>query len=248
MNYCNGHGLCSADSKCNCFEGWGADSDLTNYRAPDCSAKVCPSGTSWGDLALPTGEAHQPAECSDKGVCNRQTGKCQCSAGYEGAACQRLKCPNNCSGHGRCVIMERLATRTDAFPLSTPTTYQSSNVIASSLSAKLNINYTLSKPWYHIKLCIFYFYLLQLTYQSSQAWDSLKIVGCLCESSWPVGFGANETQEAEWFGPDCSLSKFPYLFPFSYLLSVLVYVCRTVLLSIKNIFSISHNSWYDVHT
>jgi len=32
-------------------------------------------------------------------------------------------------------------------------------------------------------------------------------MGCLCESSWAVGLLANETQEAEWFGPDCSLRE-----------------------------------------
>lgn len=128
FNNCNGHGICSLASKCVCFEGWGSDSDITTYRAPDCSAKVCPAGSSWGDLALRNGEAHQPAECSDKGVCNRKTGKCKCAAGYEGAACQRRTCPNNCSGHGRCVTMERMASTADAMPISGTTTYQSSNV------------------------------------------------------------------------------------------------------------------------
>jgi hypothetical protein len=35
-------------------------------------------------------------------------------------------------------------------------------------------------------------------------WDEDKSYGCLCDSSWPVGLGAGETQEPEWFGPDCS--------------------------------------------
>jgi hypothetical protein len=35
------------------------------------------------------------------------------------------------------------------------------------------------------------------------------IYGCVCESSWPVGLGAGETQEPEWFGPDCSLKHCP---------------------------------------
>jgi hypothetical protein len=30
----------------------------------------------------------------------------------------------------------------------------------------------------------------------------------LCDSSWPVGLGSGQTQEPEWFGPDCSLRKF----------------------------------------
>ena len=38
-------------------------------------------------------------------------------------------------------------------------------------------------------------------------WDEDKIFGCVCESSWSVGLGSGETQEPEWFGPDCSLRK-----------------------------------------
>jgi len=128
LGYCNGHGLCKLNSVCECFEGWGASGDITTYRAADCSAKVCPSGNSWGDLPDSSGETHRLAECSDKGICNHATGKCKCADGFEGAACQRLKCLNNCSGHGRCMTMERLASSRTAFPLSNPTTYQGSNV------------------------------------------------------------------------------------------------------------------------
>lgn len=46
--------------------------------------------------------AHQNLECSGKGVCNRLSGQCRCPPGYTGDACQRRKCPNDCSGHGIC--------------------------------------------------------------------------------------------------------------------------------------------------
>lgn len=193
LGYCNGHGLCKLNSVCECFEGWGASGDITTYKAADCSAKVCPSGNSWGDLPDYSGETHRLAECSDKGICNRQTGKCKCANGFEGAACQRLKCLNNCSGHGRCMTMERLASSRTAFPLSHPTTYQSSNV-SPPLTRSLFPLFLYYKETFHLT-------------QSSAAWDSQKIIACVCESSWPVGLGANQTQEAEWFGPDCSMRK-----------------------------------------
>jgi hypothetical protein len=36
--------------------------------------------------------------------------------------------------------------------------------------------------------------------------------GCLCDSAWPVGYGEGETQLAEYFGADCSLSKWESCF------------------------------------
>lgn len=52
--------------------------------------------------------AHRYAECSNTGICNRNTGECQCFTGYEGSACQRRQCPSKvageiCSGHGICI-------------------------------------------------------------------------------------------------------------------------------------------------
>ena len=40
------------------------------------------------------------------------------------------------------------------------------------------------------------------------AWDYNTMYTCLCNSSWPVGYGPNEYQLAEYFRADCSYSKF----------------------------------------
>lgn len=38
LNNCNGHGLCRTSySSCECFTGWGASTDIAEYKAPDCS-------------------------------------------------------------------------------------------------------------------------------------------------------------------------------------------------------------------
>ncbi|CAN0449025.1 unnamed protein product, partial [Laminaria digitata] len=108
---------------CTCYEGWGADTDLTLYRAADCSARVCPSGKAWGDLPSGSLTAHGVHECSSRGLCDRITGECACFDGFSGAACERSGCPNDCSDHGRCVNMRALATTSDALPLSNVTTY-----------------------------------------------------------------------------------------------------------------------------
>lgn len=39
--------------------------------------------------------AHEYAECSNKGTCDRRTGVCDCLLGYDGAACQRASCPTD---------------------------------------------------------------------------------------------------------------------------------------------------------
>ena len=54
-------------------------------------------------------------ECSNAGICDRVSGTCTCSAGYEGSACERSQCGGDsavyydCNGRGRCVSMRDLA-------------------------------------------------------------------------------------------------------------------------------------------
>jgi len=58
-------------------------------------------------------EAHFYRECSNKGLCDRETGLCECFPGYEGSGCRRTACPQDCNGNGICrTILE--SGRTDA--------------------------------------------------------------------------------------------------------------------------------------
>ena len=43
--------------------------------------------------------------------------------------------------------------------------------------------------------------------RKGKSWDHDMIRGCLCDSSWPVGFGPGEYQLAQYFGPGCQNSK-----------------------------------------
>ena len=44
---------------------------------------------------------------------------------------------------------------------------------------------------------------------ASGTWDSRSMFGCVCDSGWAVGLGANETQLAEFFGPSCEHRRCP---------------------------------------
>ena len=53
-------------------------------------------------------EAHVEMECSNVGTCDRTQGACKCPSGYTGNACQRLDCPNDCSGRGTCMTLAQV--------------------------------------------------------------------------------------------------------------------------------------------
>lgn len=57
---------------------------------------------SWPSTFDPIGEAHFAMECSNRGLCGRETGECSCFEGFTGAGCRRTVCPDGCSGHGQC--------------------------------------------------------------------------------------------------------------------------------------------------
>jgi hypothetical protein len=100
-NDCSGHGTCGANDRCTCYSAW---------QAADCSERSCPYGNAWVDTASATNTAHNYAECSNRGACDRKTGLCACADGYDGMACARTTCPNDCSGHGTCETIAELAT------------------------------------------------------------------------------------------------------------------------------------------
>jgi hypothetical protein len=113
---CSGHGTCS-ENVCICEDGYGSVKDIAIFKSPKCDQRACPPGRSWADIPTSTNEAHRLAECSDAGVCNRDSGQCECFDGYDGDACDHTACPNDCSGHGRCVSMREAASLANTMPL-----------------------------------------------------------------------------------------------------------------------------------
>eukprot|EP00615_Pteridomonas_danica_P005959 CAMPEP_0114354738 /NCGR_PEP_ID=MMETSP0101-20121206/19708_1 /TAXON_ID=38822 ORGANISM="Pteridomonas danica, Strain PT" /NCGR_SAMPLE_ID=MMETSP0101 /ASSEMBLY_ACC=CAM_ASM_000211 /LENGTH=727 /DNA_ID=CAMNT_0001496363 /DNA_START=304 /DNA_END=2487 /DNA_ORIENTATION=+ len=103
---CSNRGICINSTKtCECYEG---------FYGSACSHRTCPKGNAWFDEATSTNKAHALAECSNRGLCDSTTGQCLCDPNFEGASCERIRCASTvngdeCSGHGRCLPMWRLA-------------------------------------------------------------------------------------------------------------------------------------------
>ncbi|EGZ19943.1 hypothetical protein PHYSODRAFT_312849 [Phytophthora sojae] len=101
-NYCSSRGLCVAQGICTCPNGWSG---------PDCSIASCPLGEAWSDQVTATDDGHNLAPCSNRGVCELDTGTCTCDPGFTGAACERMTC--TCNGHGSCKSMASYALMKD---------------------------------------------------------------------------------------------------------------------------------------
>lgn len=91
------------------------------------------------------------------GTCQYSIGVCKCNKGFTGSACERTECPNDCSGHGRCVSIKEMQNLANAEP------FGHSDGRYGGLPATVT-------------------------------WDEDRIYGCVCDSSWEVGYGDGQTQ------------------------------------------------------
>jgi len=112
-NSCSGHGVCECGF-CQCYDNWGMGIAHDNG---DCSDRICPFEIAWVDTPDADGLHHRYAECAGKGICNTESGECECFEGYEGKGCQRTTCPNDCSGHGVCNYINDLTFGTTSFDI-----------------------------------------------------------------------------------------------------------------------------------
>ena len=109
-NQCSGHGTCEYNYNCKCYTGLDGEAEWTG---PDCSLRTCPHDYAWVGDVVNANDLHPWAECSNKGICDRSTGICNCFGGYDGVACQRTICPNNCNDRGTCWPEKILASNAD---------------------------------------------------------------------------------------------------------------------------------------
>jgi len=172
-NACSGHGTCNSMDHCTCYAESTKEGSAKLWRGADCSLMTCPRGTSWTQVKAGSNFEHTPnVECSDGGICDTSTGECACFAGYEGSACQRTSCPNDCSGHGTCRSNQDFAVDFSEAVHAEQT--------EQSLTAKVS---PAIPPSY-------YDYFL-VTYDN--AWDAGMQYGCLCD----IGFRGVDCSEIE---------------------------------------------------
>merc|ERR1711968_403418 len=177
-NGCSGHGKCSTDDVCVCHDNWGVG---MSGDSGDCSERICPFELAWVDTPDANGRFHKYVECAGKGICDRDSGECECFKGYEGKGCQRTSCPNGCSGHGTCEYIEDiLPTGHHNFAV----TSGSDEVPGSGSVSGGDLSF--GQDW-----------LAAERYRGAyHGWDKRKIRGCVCD--------------AQYHDSDCSKRMCPY--------------------------------------
>lgn len=194
-NSCSGHGICDSNDQCQCYregkvlneEGNYDGADLFNqFTGADCSLMACPRGTSWNVVVASSGvDAHMKSvECSDAGTCKSDTGMCECYPGFDGSACQRTTCPNDCNGHGVCQSNEDFAE-------------DYARAMAKSINLKQRMprcadgSSDYAQCLRNIEHLDDYYQTYMVTYEN--AWDSGLQYGCKCDS----GFSGADCSERD---------------------------------------------------
>jgi len=162
-NQCSGHGTCGADDVCTCYQNWG----MADEEGGDCSELYCPFEFAWVDTPDESGRFHKYMECAGKGLCDRSTGDCECFEGYTGKGCQRMTCPNECSGHGTCEFIDELTFG------SVPGQYwggmRTDTVSSIHVAYGYDGIYTTAKSF---------------AANAAELWDSRKSMACVCDAGW----------------------------------------------------------------
>lgn len=67
-------------------------------------------GLAWVGYSVQANDIHPLMECSNRGICDRKIGVCDCFPEFEGIACERNFCSENeCNYSGVCYTESQLA-------------------------------------------------------------------------------------------------------------------------------------------
>merc|ERR1711871_1886826 len=159
-------------------------------------------------------EGHFYMECSNRGLCDRKTGECECFDGYTGIGCSRLACPENCNGHGTCQSIDELRKQEPSMLSFTVQTYKDSPTV----HTELNVDTLISSndyikigthPAMKIKevdgtaITLYSEFPETLPY-GTHAWQVFKY------DLWDAHKNTACKRDPLWTGNDCSLRKCPF--------------------------------------
>lgn len=157
---------------------------------------ACPLARAIGSVPESETKAHELFECGSHGSCNRKTGRCTCYPPFTGPACNKSKIFFSFS----LLFSLFFSFFSSFFLVACPNNCNGRGQcltmnelsLVSTMDGETDAVYGEDKD---------------------KAWDYGTIQACLCDSSWEVGYQSGQYQLPEYFGPDCSLSKF-FLFFF----------------------------------
>mmetsp|Transcript_19972 Transcript_19972/g.23686 ORF Transcript_19972/g.23686 Transcript_19972/m.23686 type:complete len:410 (+) Transcript_19972:37-1266(+) len=182
---CNGHGFCDAcRQRCVCDDGFGADLNNGSIPAPrdvtiDCSRRTCQVGPVIRSVATSRREAHSKLA--------------ECS---ENGICDRATGNCLCSAGWGGTACDRLLCPMDCSGHGH--CYSMEDLARTDTAMPLSGRLRSAFPQYGTAADRDY-----------GSWDYQTMHGCVCDSSWPVGLGAGETQTAEYFGGNCARRHCP---------------------------------------
>lgn len=134
--------------------------------------------------------AHDYMECSNKGVCDRKSGTCECLPGYDGVSCQRASCPSK--ANSLTAGQSKLSSFGNQYSFGT----KGSGNSASAFSGKASANVQVDECSGH-GTCQTISELAFLNDENIyELWDKDSTMGCVCDSGYS--------------GPDCSERQCKY--------------------------------------
>lgn len=183
LNYCSGHGVCDyCNQQCVCDDGYGKASDLV------------PVGSAYSFAALSCAARTCPV---GKAVSDLPTSQTRAHAHAE------------CSNQGRCNRNTGACTCYPPFEGDACNEMTCPTSVQGGVCSGHGVCWTMAEIAASDAIAAATVYGDSSKARASVAWDNDMIRGCVCNSSWTVGYGASEYQLGEYYLPDCSLRRCP---------------------------------------
>jgi len=194
------------------WSGYQAYKFISTQARPQGTWEMWPGDFPGSGTEAAEDEGHYYMECSNRGLCDRKTGECECFDGYTGIGCTRQSCPEGCSGHGQCDTVESLRVSQPTKLSITVQTHKDSKDVYTSGPHTLQAN-DFVKIGNHKSMKISSTEAAKITLENEfphtlpfgteiwqehhyDLWDSNKNRACKCDPMWT--------------GNDCSLRKCPF--------------------------------------